>query len=300
MSNDSLGDYLRQIARYPLLTPAEEIELSRLIVKRQELKALDRKLTKAEQHAVRRGDRAAQRMINSNLRLVVSVARQAHRARRCRSLEMLDLISHGNMGLATAVERFDYSRGYKFSTYAYWWIRQGISRGITSEDRMIRLPQHTHEAEARLRRVLGRMAANDEKVDLAAAAAEAGLDVAIARRILELQAVHSLNAPAPGYQDVVLLDIIADENSHDDEPIVIGETTMVIEDLLELLDPRQRDVIVHFYGLNGQTPKTMVELSKQLGVSRERIRQIREVAERRMRVLYCHGAQRSALWSRTA
>lgn len=300
MSNDSLGDYLRQIARYPLLTPSEEIELSRLILQRQELKALDRKLTKAEQHAIKRGDRAAQRMINSNLRLVVSVARQAHRARKCRSLEMLDLISHGNLGLAIAVERFDYSRGYKFSTYAYWWIRQGISRGIHSEDRMIRLPQHTCESEAKLRRALAKMAANGEKVDLAAAAKEAGLDVAIARRILELQAVHSLNAPAPGLDDVVLLDIIADENIHEEEPIVIGETKMVVEDLLELLDARQRDVITHFYGLHGHPAKSMAEIATQLGVSRERVRQIRDVAERRMRVLYCHGAQRSALWSRTA
>ena len=168
---DNIKDYLNSIAKYPLLTAQQEIQLGRRVAKWQELKNLDRKLTTLEQREMRSGERARQRFIQSNLQLVVHVARKYDK-RSNKTLELMDLIQEGNIGLARAVELFDPSRGYKFSTYAYWWIRQGITRALIQNDAIIRLPTSLHETLYKLGRVvqdlshrLGRQPTMNETAD---------------------------------------------------------------------------------------------------------------------------------------
>ena len=141
--SDSIKDYLNSIARHPLLTAQQEIQLGRRVVRWRELRDKEQ-LTPDERRELRSGERARQRFIQSNLQLVVHVARKYDR-RQNKTLELMDLIQEGNIGLARAVELFDPARGYKFSTYAYWWIRQGITRALIMQDSMIRLPSSLHE-----------------------------------------------------------------------------------------------------------------------------------------------------------
>jgi RNA polymerase primary sigma factor len=147
----SFQRYLNEIARYPLLTVDQEIQYGRRIAKMRELQQLERTLTDAEQRLVRSGQRARERFMQCNLQLVVHVAKKYENRRR-KSLEIMDLIQEGNIGLARAVELFDSSRGYKFSTYAYWWIKQGIQRALSQSDAMIRLPTGLHDLLAKIAR----------------------------------------------------------------------------------------------------------------------------------------------------
>lgn len=149
--SDYVKDYLNSIARYPLLTPQQEIQLGRRVMRWRELNALDRLLTKEEQRELRSGGRARQRFIQSNLQLVVHIARKYERRNR-QTLEFIDLIQEGNIGLVRAVELFDYSRGYKFSTYAFWWIRQAIGRALHHNDPIIRLPSNMHDLLLKINR----------------------------------------------------------------------------------------------------------------------------------------------------
>ena len=143
MSDDSLTTYLEQIGRWPLLTASQEIELNRRVRRMVELEKSGRKLTKAERRQIHSGRRAERQMIHCNLRLVVSVARKY--AQRCKFLTIDDMISEGSAVLSTAARKFDGSRGYKFSTYAYWWIRQAMSRAVHNQERIIRLPVHQED-----------------------------------------------------------------------------------------------------------------------------------------------------------
>jgi RNA polymerase sigma factor (sigma-70 family) len=154
MSNydSSLKSYLNEISRHPLLTLDQEIQYGRRIARMCELKKLDRELTAQERHELRSSQRARDRFMQCNLRLVVHAAKKYDRRNR-KSLEIMDLIQEGNLGLARAVELFDYTRGYRFSTYAYWWIRQGIQRAIAQNDAMIRIPAAMHDTMLKVDRV---------------------------------------------------------------------------------------------------------------------------------------------------
>ena len=151
--SDSIKDYLNSIAKYPLLTPEQEIQLGRRVARLKELQQLERPLTKDEQREVRSGERARQRFIQSNLQLVVHIARKYDK-RQNKTLEFMDLIQEGNIGLSRAVDLFDPTRGYKFSTYAYWWIRQGITRALITYDGIIRLPIGVHEMLYKVNRTI--------------------------------------------------------------------------------------------------------------------------------------------------
>jgi RNA polymerase sigma factor (sigma-70 family) len=151
--SDSIKDYLNSIAKYPLLTPQQEIQLGRRVARLKELQQLERPLTKDEQREVRSGERARQRFIHSNLQLVVHIARKYDK-RQNKTLEFMDLIQEGNIGLSRAVDLFDPTRGYKFSTYAYWWIRQGITRALITYDAVIRLPIGVHEMLYKINRTI--------------------------------------------------------------------------------------------------------------------------------------------------
>ena len=149
---DAVKDYLNSIAKQPLLTPQQEIQLGRRVMRWRELKNLERSLTVEERRELRSGERARQQFIRANLQLVVHIARKYEKRNR-QTMELLDLIQEGNIGLARAVELFDYSRGYKFSTYAYWWIRQAIGRALRQVDPMIRLPSGAHDLLIKINRV---------------------------------------------------------------------------------------------------------------------------------------------------
>jgi len=215
--SDAIGDYLNSIARYPLLTPQQEIQLGRRVAKWRELKNLERPLTTQERRELRSGERARQKFMQSNLQLVVHVARKYSR-RNTQTLDMLDLIQEGNIGLARAVELFDYTRGYKFSTYAYWWIRQSIGRALIQYDPIIRLPLGVHEMLIKLNKTAQAFAQEHGRTATIAELA-AVLDVTpkvISDTLQQAYRVTSLDKPAQD-ESSNILDIIADQRQYDVE-----------------------------------------------------------------------------------
>jgi len=274
MSSDVVGDYLKSIARYPLLTVQQEIQLGRRVARWKELKDLERPLTNQERRELRSGERARQRFMQSNLQLVVHVARKYSR-RATQTLEMMDLIQEGNIGLARAVELFDYSRGYKFSTYAYWWIRQGIGRALVQHDPIIRLPLGVHDMLVKLHRTAeqfarekGRTATLQDLADTLEMEPEV-----IAKTLMQSYRVTSLDKTANSNDDSSnLVDLIADPNTYDAEHDWQLDT---IREYCELyLDERTREIIRARYDRN---PAPWGDLAKKYNVSR----QVLQNAERR-------------------
>jgi RNA polymerase primary sigma factor len=252
-SLDSLRLYLRAIGRVPLLSAADEVALSKRI---------------------ERGDMfAKQQMVEANLRLVVSIAK----GYLGRGLSFLDLIQEGSLGLIRAVEKFDYRRGYKFSTYATWWIRQAVTRAIADKGRTIRIPVHMVEklnkvigVERQLVQQLGREPTADE---IAAELDSSGVEV---REILRMaQQPVSLERPVGEEDDAALGDFIEDPTA--ESPFELASRTMRDEHVcraLAVLPRREREVIEMRYGLTGERPRTLEEVGHAFNVTRERIRQI--------------------------
>ena len=251
-SAGSLDLFLNEIGRYPLLTAAEEVVLAK---------------------AVERGNQAAKdRMINSNLRLVVSIAKRY----RGRGVPFGDLIQDGVIGLNRAVEKFDHRKGFKFSTYATWWIRQAVQRSVAGQSRTIRVPTHVHErrnklaaAARKLEPQLGRPATYDE---LAEATGLSLLHVEEALDIVEARV--SLNRPVGSDADGELGDLFADENADDpeeaaDEYMQSRAVRLALEQLPEL----ERRILELRYGLDGE-PHSLEAIGAELGISRERIRRL--------------------------
>jgi len=288
---DLVGVYLHEISRTPLLDAAQEVELSRAIeaglyaehlldegdipegVKKSELKLL-----------VSEGERAKDLFIRANLRLVVSIARRYVRS----GMPMLDLIQEGNTGLVRAVEKFDYERGYKFSTYATWWVRQAISRAIAQQERTVRLPVHLVEDVNRMRNVqrqLTRELGSDPEPEQVAAALGVPLD-----RVIELmrwsQDTVSLDTPVGDDGDTNLGDLVADSDSPSPEDIVLGALERQrIESLLGHLDDRSAGIMRARYGLEDGREHSLTEVASQFSLSRERIRQLEIQALGRLREL---------------
>ena len=252
-TTDALQLFLNEAGRYQLLTAAEEVELAKLI---------------------ERGDKEAKDlMVNSNLRLVVSIAKkyQGH------GLSLLDLIQEGIIGLIRAVEKFDHRKGFKFSTYATWWIRQAVQRGVANKSRTIRIPVHVVEREQKIARAerkllpeLGR-APTDQEL-----AKESKLPVKQVRDVRNAaRAVTSLDKPIGAEGDSSLGDIVAvAENGPEQEVHVSLEQDALHRAVAELPD-REREVVKLRFGLNGDAdPKSLEEIGQRLGVTRERVRQI--------------------------
>ena len=259
-TTDSLQLFLNEAGRYPLLSAAEEVELAK---------------------RVERGDRQAKdKMINSNLRLVVSIAKkyQGH------GLSLLDLIQEGVIGLIRAVEKFDWRRGFKFSTYATWWIRQAVQRGVANKSRTIRIPVHIAERETRIGRAerdlsakLGRPPTDAE----IAAAAKISLkhlnEVRQAAR-----AVTSLDKPLGDDGDSSIGDLIGGEQAGVEAEVEVSLTEDTLHRALEQLPPRECEVLRLRYGLAGEEPKSLEEIGRRLGLTRERVRQIEGKALERL------------------
>lgn len=278
--SDAIGDYLNSIARYPLLTPQQEIQLGRRVAKWRELKDLERPLTTQERRELRSGERARQRFMQSNLQLVVHVARK-YSKRNTQTLDMLDLIQEGNIGLARAVELFDYSRGYKFSTYAYWWIRQSIGRALIQYDPIIRLPLGVHEMLIKLNKT-AQTFSQDHGRTASMAELAALLDVTpevISNTLRQAYRVTSLDKPAQDDSSNIL-DIIADQKQYDVEYDWQLETVRDYCD--EHLDDRTREII---YARNGRNPVPWNDLEKQMGLSRARMCELQRRGINRLRML---------------
>jgi RNA polymerase primary sigma factor len=278
-TGDLVRIYLREIGRVPLLTAQDEVELAKSIeaglFAEEKLQGgfplLDACRADLDELAAA-GLRAKQRLIEANLRLVVSIAKRYIG----RGLVFLDLIQEGNLGLIRAVEKFDYTKGYKFSTYATWWIRQAITRAIADQARTIRIPVHMVETINKMARVqrqlhqdLGREATPDE------IAAEMGLPV---ERVAEIQRIAqepvSLQSPI-GEEDSDLGDFIEDADAV--VPIEAAAFIMLqdqLEQILDTLAPREQKIIQLRFGLMDGHPRTLEEVGREFGVTRERIRQI--------------------------
>jgi RNA polymerase primary sigma factor len=253
MTTDSLQLFLNEAGRYPLLTAAEEVELAKLI---------------------ERGDKHAKdRMVNSNLRLVVSIAKkyQGH------GLPLIDLIQEGIIGLIRAVEKFDWRRGFKFSTYATWWIRQAVQRGVANKSRTIRIPVHIVEREQKIARAerdliaLLERAPTDEEL-----AEKTKLNVKHVKEVRSAaRTVASLDKAVGEGSDTAFGDLVAQDEANVEEEVVVALGDDALHRAILTLPPREQDVIRMRYGLDvEQEPKSLEEIGRRMGITRERVRQI--------------------------
>lgn len=287
----ALRAYLDSLSRYPLLTAEQEIELGRQVIYLQDLQAIDNP-TPEQRRAIKRGKRARERFIQANLRLVVDIAKRYRQHRR--SLELIDLIQEGNIGLARAVEKFDPSKGYKFSTYAYWWIRQAIQHAIQWSDFIVRLPLPIHNrliklsrAREELFRELGR------NPTLAEIAERLGIEMnVLLDAIRRTQYTTSLDEPV-GADDseggMTRGDYIQDPNgATPDELLDAIYASHQAEQLTEIvqsseLSPITREVLLARHG--SDQPERWADLQERLGISRVRLQEIEQRGLRRCRLL---------------
>ncbi|MFZ0531040.1 MAG: sigma-70 family RNA polymerase sigma factor [Propionicimonas sp.] len=293
---DAVGLYLDGIAKTPLLTAEEEVQLAKLIEAGRYAQAiLDGTLDESEAMAhkvaattdelteiARVGEAAMQRFITANLRLVVSVARKYGRAQ----MPLLDLVQEGNTGLIRAVEKFDYTKGFKFSTYATWWVRQSISRGIAQQGRIVRLPVHVAEQVnqvSAVRRTLERRWGREP--ELFEIADELGLTEAQVIDLLRLARDHvSLDAPVEEDGDTALGDLLARETSPGpDEVVLDAEDRARLEAMLATLDDRSADVVRRRYGLLDGRQAKLADIAAVWGITAERVRQIERHAISKLR-----------------
>src|SRR6476620_7306750 len=261
-SDFGLKRYLQEIGQFSLLTPQQEIELA---------------------GKIKKGDAAArERMINSNLRLVVTIAHDYANL----GLPLLDLISEGTIGLMKAVERFDPAKGGKLSTYAAWWIKQSIKRALANQSKTIRLPVHLVDTISKMRRValqmseeLGREPTDDELAE------QGGLS---SGKISQLKTVSirpaSLDAPISDDDSTEFGEIVGDEEAQTPFELLRDKNLRnEVGGLLDVLDDREKKIIFQRFGLDGGKPKTLEEVGKKFGVTRERIRQLQNIALSKLR-----------------
>jgi RNA polymerase sigma factor (sigma-70 family) len=288
---DLVGVYLHEISKTPLLDAAQEVDLAKAVEAglyaehMLDTGELSKSATREElERLVVDGERAKDQFIRANLRLVVSIARRYVRS----GMPMLDLIQEGNTGLVRAVEKFDYVRGYKFSTYATWWIRQAISRAIAQQERTVRLPVHLVEDVNRMRSVarqLTREQGNEPEPEQLATA----LGVPV-ERVNELirwsQDTVSLDTPVGDDGDTNLGDLVADSDAPSPEDVVLaGLERQRIEELLNHLDDRSAGIMRARYGLEDGREHSLTEVASRFSLSRERIRQLEIQALGRLREL---------------
>ena len=285
---DGVGAYLREIGRYPLLSADEErtyarrIEEGEAAARRLATRKVRSERARAELERARAlGQEAREVMVRSNLRLVVSIARRY----RATGMPFLDLIQEGNLGLIRAVEKFDWRRGFKFSTYATWWIRQAVQRGIADRGRVIRLPVHVHDLLLRVRKARGELEgelgreATDEEV-------AHGSKVS-ARRVRDLQRLNStpLSLESPmGDGSANLGELVRDPDAEERfEEVYRSLGRMDVLRVLGTLTEREKVILLLRFGLTGEQPMTLEEVGQRFGLTRERIRQLEGKALAKLR-----------------
>jgi len=293
----SLSDFLGDIGRHQLLTPERDLTMGRKV---QEMVVLVNRCqeaggkgpaceySEAERKKIKIGEKAKNEMITANLRLVVNLAKRY----QGKGLELLDLIQEGTLGLTRAVEKYDPSRGHRFSTYAYWWIRQGMTRAIDNSARTIRLPIHISEKLSKMRKVsrelshkFGRQPTRFEM------ATEMGIEQKDLEDLISQSApCASLDAHARGEEDRSTLgELIPDPNC--EEPMEGMDRTIQKEHLgtwLSQLNEREQKIMKLRFGLDGEEPLTLAEIGRQINVSRERVRQLEAKAILKLRVMTNH------------
>ncbi len=266
-ADDSVKIYLQQIGKIPLLTAEQELEVAKKIKENND-------------------ESAKETLVNANLRLVVSIAKKYIG----RGLSFLDLIQEGNMGLMKAAEKFDYAKGYKFSTYATWWIQQSITRAIADKSRIIRLPVHMIETLSKIKKVTVDLTTESGKVPSKEEIAyRVGIPVSkLTSLIKAAQSTISIETPATAKDESSKLgDFIVDESTISPDSRVSQENLFEdIQKMLNQLSPKERDVLIMRYGLNDDgNRKTLEEIGSRYGVSRERIRQIENRAISKLKKL---------------
>jgi RNA polymerase sigma factor (sigma-70 family) len=282
--------YLTDIGQYPLLTKDDEVRLAQAIERRgqaeEELCKAAKLTTPARRRElkrmVRQGDEAQRTFVQSNLRLVVSIAKKYQAS----GLPLLDLIQEGNLGLMHAVEKFDWRKGFKFSTYATWWIRQAITRGIANTGRTIRLPVHAGDTLARVQKAQARL---ELKFGRPATLAELGAEVELPEdKLIEALRFRaeplSLSEPLREDGDAELGDVVEDRSA--ESPFEMAATALLpveISRLLAPLDEREREILRLRFGLDRGEPRTLEEVGEHFNLTRERIRQIEARAMSKLR-----------------
>jgi len=290
ITSDPVRMYLREIGRTPLLTKQEEVELAQAIEKgvaavarlKKATSRMGAKTRNKLKEGARQGDIAREKLTKANLRLVVSIAKKY----LGRGLSFLDLIQEGNIGLMRAVEKFEWQRGFKFSTYATWWIRQGITRAIADQARTIRIPVHMIETINKFNRIQRQL---EQKLDREPTPAEIAKVMEIptdkAREIVKIsQKPTSLETPIGEEKDSRLKDFVADEEVS--APTDDTSKELLKQQLLEVLgtlSPREQKVLELRFGLRDGKPRTLEAVGKEFGVTRERIRQIEAKAIRKLK-----------------
>jgi RNA polymerase primary sigma factor len=260
-TTDSLQLFLNEAGRFPLLTAAQEVELAK---------------------AIENGDkRAKELLVNSNLRLVVSIAKkyQGH------GLTLLDLIQEGIIGLIRAAEKFDWRKGFKFSTYATWWIRQAVQRGVANKARTIRIPVHIVEREQKIARAERELVATLERnPSLEEIAEKSKIPIKQVREVrAAARAVASLDKPVGSDESAAFGDLFASEERSPDEQVELELTEKALHDAVADLGDREQQILNLRYGLEGtEDPKSLEEIGRILGITRERVRQIEGEALRRL------------------
>jgi RNA polymerase primary sigma factor len=291
--SDSIGMYLESVAEHDLLTADDEVRLSRAMEQgRRAQQRLDNdgSFSLADRarlyRVIHQGDEARAEFIRSNLRLVISIAKRY----TGRGLDLLDLVQEGNLGLIRAVEKFDWRKGFKFSTYATWWIRQAITRGLGNQGRTIRLPVHmvdvvrtVQETALTLAERLRRPATLEEIAEVS------GLELERVELALDAPGdTVSLDRPVGSDGDADLVDFIEDDSAADPFAFAAERSARRhLEQAMCLLDPQERHVIVLRYGLDGSPPRTLSDVGKRFDLTRERVRQIEGRALSKLRHPSC-------------
>jgi len=284
-TQDSVTWFLTSICREPLLTPSEEIELGNQVQRMMKLIEKNEPMTTETERTLRIGKRSKERMMRANLRLVVSVAKKY----QGKGLDLQDLIQEGSLGLERAVEKFDPTRGYKFSTYAFWWIRQSMTRAIATQGRAIRLPVHLSERLALIKKI-----SHELSHKIGGIPTRREIAVAIGTTVDEIDSVlrqslttSSLDEPVNASEGKSFLgDLIADSQVNEPlEEIEIGMYKEQLSKWIDQLGDQEKQVITLRFGLNDSNRKTLTEIGRMMDISRERVRQIEIKSLRKLRGL---------------